>query len=70
MREKLHWKITLNSQIEFVGQYILYELLQTHKHYDLYRAIDTTTRERVIVKIIDKSALKLGLIENELLLNW
>ncbi len=64
MREKLHWKITLNSQLEFIGQYIIYELLQTHKHYDLYRAIDSSTRERVILKIIDKAALKLGLIEN------
>ena len=64
MREKLHWKTTLNSQLEFIGQYIIYELLQTHKHYDLYRAIDSATRERVILKIIDKAALKLGLIEN------
>ena len=27
IREKLHWKITLNYQVEFIGQYILYELI-------------------------------------------
>jgi len=45
-----------------VDKYILYELIETTRHYDLYRALKAQNKQRVIVKIIDKYTIKQSLI--------
>lgn len=39
IRENLHWKILVNSQVTFNNKYVLYELIESKPHFDLYRGI-------------------------------
>lgn len=61
IRENLHWKMMTNSQIVFNKKFVLYELIESKPHFDLYRAVYLENKDKVLVKIIDKQAVKQSL---------
>lgn len=50
-----------NSQIVFNKKFVLYELIESKPHFDLYRAVYLENKDKVLVKIIDKQAVKQSL---------